>query len=203
VGQAVVVADDGHGDTRLVAYVVTEDGAEVAAGSLREHVADVLPAAMVPSVVVTIDAFPLTPNGKVDRKALPAYDGEGDRGSTGVAAAPPTDDTEKLVADIWSDELGFAVGRDDNFFDIGGHSLLAVKVFRRLSDATEAPLALTDVFQFPTVRTIAAHIGTLRGAPASNQPAQAVGGPAGGDRGAMRRRALARRGRGVDQGDGR
>jgi natural product biosynthesis luciferase-like monooxygenase protein len=198
--QSVVVADDDHGDTRLVAYVVSENGAEPDVGQLRQYVADALPTAMVPSTVVCLDAFPLTPNGKVDRKRLPTT---GVSSRVAVVVAPPVDDTEKLVADIWSDELGCPVGRDDNFFDIGGHSLLAVKVFRRVGEKTGAPLALTDVFQFPTVRTFAAHLSEAMGAPTSGEPARAAGGPAGGDRGAMRRRALARRGRGADQGDGR
>ena len=150
---------------RLVAYVVLGDGRrgrrERVARARRRRAAR-RPWCRPPSC--GIDAFPLTPNGKVDRKALPAVDGD-DRGRCAPAqvAAPPADDTEKLVADIWTDELGCAVGRDDNFFDIGGHSLLAVKVFRRLSDATGAPLALTDVFRFPTVRTFAAHLGELQG----------------------------------------
>jgi hypothetical protein len=152
---------------------------------------------MVPSAVVALASFPLTPNGKVDRKRLPAADQ-----STRVVSstAAPVDDTEKLVADIWSDELGCPVGRDDNFFDIGGHSLLAVKVFRRIGDATNAPLALTDVFQYPTVRSFAAHLATVMGSPAAAEPARAASGPTGGDRGAMRRRALTRRGRSANQG---
>ena len=116
----------------------------------------------MPSAVVRLDAFPLTPNGKIDRKALPADTGLASADAQ-VATAPPADDTERLVADIWSAELERPVGRDDNFFDIGGHSLLAVKVFRRLTDATAAPLALTDIFRFPTVRTFAAHLGALQG----------------------------------------
>ena len=191
VVQSVVVARDDRGDTRLVAYVVMHHGADATADALRKHVAEVLPEAMVPSAVVRLDAFPLTPNGKIDRKALPA-----DTGFLGadaqVATAPPADDTEQLVADIWSAELERPVGRDDNFFDIGGHSLLAVKVFRRLTDATAAPLALTDIFRFPTVRTFAAHLGALQGAAPGgiDAGAPAVAAPTGADRGAMRRRAL-------------
>ena len=201
--QSVVVARDDRGDTRLVAYVVMHHGADASADALRKHVAEVLPEAMVPSSVVRLDAFPLTPNGKIDRKALPA-----DTGYLGadaqVATAPPADDTEQLVADIWAAELERPVGRDDNFFDIGGHSLLAVKVFRRLSDTTAAPLALTDIFRFPTVRTFAAHLGALQGtaAPVPADAAAVVAAPTGSDRGAMRRRALSRRGGGSQDGAG-
>jgi natural product biosynthesis luciferase-like monooxygenase protein len=201
VVQSVVVAGHDDGDIRLLAYVIADGGADVNSNELRRHVAEALPAAMVPTDVFRLDALPLTPNGKVDRKAL--LDREHEFRSRGEAVtAPPVDDTEKLVADVWSDELGFPVGRDDNFFDIGGHSLLAVKVFRRLGEATEAPLALTDVFRFPTVRTFATHLDTLTGAPVADR-AEPSGGATGVDRGAMRRRALTARGRGSDQGNGR
>jgi hypothetical protein len=110
-----------------------------------------------------------------------------------ASVVPPADDREKIVADIWTDELGRAVGRDDNFFEIGGHSLLAVKVFRRLTDALPVPLALTDIFRYPTVRTFAAHVAAAEGTSAgAATPAPSA--PTGTDRGAMRRRAMARRG---------
>ena len=161
VVQSVVVARDDRGDTRLAAYVVLHHGAGVTPDAIRKHVADVLPEAMVPSTVTRLDAFPLTPNGKIDRKALPVD-------TSYVAAAeptgsPPASDTERLIAEIWSSELERPVGQDDNFFDVGGHSLLAVKVFRRLTDATAAPLALTDIFRFPTVRALAAHLAAVQG----------------------------------------
>ncbi len=88
--------------------------------------------------------------------------------------------------------LGRRVGRDDNFFEIGGHSLLAVGVFRTLTDRTDAPLALTDLFRYPTVRTLAAHIAAGSGADGTaSTPAPATAGTARGER---RRRAMARRG---------
>jgi hypothetical protein len=148
---------------------------------------------MVPSAVITLDAFPLTPNGKIDRKGLPS-ESSSMSADAQVWTAPPADDVERLVADIWSAELERPVGRDDNFFDIGGHSLLAVKVFRRLSDATSAPLSLTDVFRFPTVRTFAAHLDAVQSTSTAEQVAPAASAPAGADRGARRRRAMARRG---------
>jgi hypothetical protein len=178
-------------------------GSDTTPDALRKHVGEVLPEAMVPSSVVRLDAFPLTPNGKIDRKALPVDTGFVSADAQ-VATAPPADDTEQLVADIWTAELERAVGRDDNFFDIGGHSLLAVKVFRRLSDATSAPLALTDVFRFPTVRAFAAHLSALQGdagGPAPDAASAPAAAPTGTDRGAMRRRALARRGGPQDGGD--
>ena len=185
VVQSVVVARGDVTDPRLVAFVIVHGGATTDPDALREHVADTLPDVMVPAAVVVLDTFPLTPNGKIDRKALPD-------GPTGVAlaepAAPPAGDTERLVARIWTEELARPVGRDDNFFEIGGHSLLAVKVFRRLSDETEAALALTDIFRYPTVRSFAAHLagaGRIGGIGHSDT----VAAPTGTDRGAMRRRA--------------
>ena len=144
---------------------------------------------MVPAAVVVLDTFPLTPNGKIDRKALPD-------GPTGVAlaepTAPPAGDTEQLVARIWTEELARSVGRDDNFFEIGGHSLLAVKVFRRLSDETEAALALTDIFRYPTVRSFAAHLAKAMDGSDDSGTDDTVAAPTGTDRGAMRRRARGR-----------
>ena len=135
-----------------------------------------------------LDAFPLTPNGKIDRKALPGRRlARPDDRRLGRRAS--TGDAEDLVAGIWSSELERPVGRDDNFFDIGGHSLLAVKVFRRLSDETSAPLALTDIFRFPTVRTFAAHLAAVSGDGAATTTA--LGGARGGgaDRVGSRRHA--------------
>jgi hypothetical protein len=160
---------------------------------VRKHVGETLPEIMVPAVVMRLDAFPLTPNGKVDRKALPAPPAGITAAATDVPVVPPADDREKLVADIWTEELGRAVGRDDNFFEIGGHSLLAVKVFRRLTDSVSVPLALTDIFRFPTVRAFAAHLAAADGT-AAGAATPAPSAPTGTDRGAMRRRAMARRG---------
>jgi natural product biosynthesis luciferase-like monooxygenase protein len=190
VVQSVVVAREDRGDTRLVAFVVMHHGATADGDALRKYVAASLPDAMVPSSIVPLDRFPLTPNGKIDRKELPD---DVAAATTAPVAAQPAGGDEQLVADVWTAELGRAVGRDDNFFDIGGHSLLAVKVFRQLTEASGVPLALTDVFRFPTVRTFAAHLAAMRdgnGGAASATPSNAS---AGTDRGAMRRRALTRR----------
>ena len=191
VVQSVVVARADRGDPRLVAYAVLHKGVGANGDAIRKHVAETLPEAMVPSAVVHVDRFPLTPNGKIDRKALVAQSAAV-AVETEVAATPLADDTERLVAGIWTAELERPVGRDDNFFDIGGHSLLAVKVFRGLREATGAPLALTDIFRFPTVRTCAAHITKLLDSTSAETAAPAA--PSGTDRGARRRQALTRRG---------
>ena len=197
VVQSVVVARNDSGTPQLVAYVVTHGNRKVDSDILRKHVAEELPEIMVPAAVVTLAAFPLTPNGKVDRKAMPAPPAGSGLTTANSVLVPPTDEHETLVALIWTEELGRPVSRDDNFFEIGGHSLLAVKVFRRLSEAADAPLALTDIFRYPTIRTFAAHLGAAVGgahggsADPSSPPTAA---PTGTDRGAMRRRALNRRG---------
>jgi hypothetical protein len=191
--QSVVVARSDSGSPQLVAYVVTHGNRAVDGDILRKHVGETLPEIMVPAVVARLDAFPLTPNGKVDRKALPAPPASATAAISDAAIVPPADDREQLVAGIWSEELGRAVGRDDNFFEIGGHSLLAVKLFRRLTDATTVPLALTDIFRYPTVRTFAAHLASAEGSSAGAAAPTATA-PTGTDRGAMRRRAMARRG---------
>jgi natural product biosynthesis luciferase-like monooxygenase protein len=181
------------GSPQLVAYVVTHGNRALDSDILRKHVAETLPEIMVPAIVVGLDSFPLTPNGKVDRKALPAPPAGLTSAVADASVVPPADDREKVVADIWTEELGRPVGRDDNFFEIGGHSLLAVKVFRRLSEAVSVPLALTDIFRYPTVRTFAAHLAASEGTSAGAATA-APNAPTGSDRGAMRRRAMARRG---------
>lgn len=157
VREAVVIArEDEPGDQRLVAYVVAESGAGLlSANDLRARLAEVLPDFMLPAHIVFLDALPLTPNNKVDRKALPR---PGDAAPRTVAAAP-RDGLEARIAAIWREVLGRAeVGMDDNFFDLGGHSLLTVQVHRRLQAVVGPRLALTDLFRFPTIRTLAGYL---------------------------------------------
>jgi acyl carrier protein len=155
---------------------------------------------MVPAVIVELAQLPLTPNGKVDRAALP-------QGIDRVLAAPPVPeaavpqgDMEQLVADLWLEQLERPVGRSDNFFDIGGHSLLAVSLFRRLQESTGISIALTDVFRYPTVAGFAAYLRSLTDDGASGGPASPTA-KAGSARGAMRRQMLARRGGGSQQNE--
>jgi acyl carrier protein len=209
VARAVVSAHRGEvGADSLVAYVVLRADGSAGPEALRQHVAAHLPDVMVPAHVVVLDVLPLTPNGKVDRNALPApstvaFAAPGGPPLAGGPAASPihlTGAAEELVAAVWTEVLGRPVGRDDNFFELGGHSLLAVRVFRRLTDATDAPLALTDIFRFPTVRSLAAHIERVAAGPdagtavaGDDRAAAGPGTDAGSDRGARRRQAMARR----------
>ena len=127
---AVLAREDQPGDKRLVAYVAGREGTTPAAGELRAALQAHLPDYMLPSAFVTLDALPLTANGKVDRKALPAPDLGALQAHRYVA---PRTATEAALCRIWAQTLGLErVGVEDNFFELGGHSLLAVQVISRI-----------------------------------------------------------------------
>ncbi len=151
VREAVVLAREADGDRRLVAYVVA-DRAPVDDHALRAHLAERLPDYMVPPSILMLEAFPLSPNGKVDRAALPAP--EGRRASRrSVALDSPL---EELVASVWGSVLGVEhLAADDNFFHLGGHSLLATRVISRLRDRCGVELELRQLFEAPTVAELA------------------------------------------------
>jgi amino acid adenylation domain-containing protein len=155
VREAVVVASDGSaGDRRLVAYVV----GDAAGGALRTALRERLPGHMVPAAFVSLAELPRTPNGKVDRKALPAP--EGARPELEVSFVAPRTREEQAVAAAWREVLGVEkVGVYDNFFDLGGHSLLMLQVQARLRDAFAREIPMLDLFQHPTVGALAQHLG--------------------------------------------
>ncbi|WP_374015232.1 amino acid adenylation domain-containing protein [Massilia sp. BJB1822] len=156
VREAVVIArQDQPGDQRLVAYLTAQEGAVLEPGVLRAALAAQLPEYMVPSAFVTLEAFPLTPNGKLDRKALPAPE-QGALVSRIYAA--PQGEVEAALAAIWQELLGVErVGRDDHFFELGGHSLLLVTMVERLRQRGMA-LTVREVFQSPALSALAAAI---------------------------------------------
>jgi natural product biosynthesis luciferase-like monooxygenase protein len=189
VQRSVVVARGDAADARLVAFVVLVPDADLDEQLLRKHVGSVLPDVMVPDFVISLPFLPLTPNGKVDRAALPA---DVEKLVVPVPAdnlIAPENDLERMVAAVWAEQLSRHVGRTENFFDIGGNSLLAVAVFRQLQEQTGLPIALTDVFRYPTVAGFAAYLrqrsGT-DGGPAAANSARSEGL----DRGARRRKML-------------
>jgi hypothetical protein len=159
VREAVVLArEDTPGDRRLVAYVVGEETA--GAEALRAHLGETLPAYMVPAAYVRLEQLPLTPNGKLDRRALPAP--EGDALAAGEYEAP-VGKVEQALAGIWAELLGVErVGRWDDFFMLGGHSLLAVQMISRVRQAMEVELALAAVFEKPVLSALADRILDLR-----------------------------------------
>ncbi len=170
VRQAVVGVYEPHaGDRRLVAYLVASNGALPDEAMLRTHVRQHLAEYMVPSIFVPLASLPLTDNGKVDRKALPAP--EPKRPAARVGAGQPTTEVEHAIADIWADVLRMPeVPIHENFFDLGGHSLLFAQVQSRLEQRLRHKISMLDLFQFPTVSALAARLAPSRAvsAPASD-----------------------------------
>jgi aryl carrier-like protein len=155
----VLAREDVPGDKRLVAYVTTATehviDAHAFVATLRAHLSARLPDYMVPSAFVHLDALPLTPNGKLDRKALPAPDGEAyARG----AYDPPQDEIGRILATLWEELLGVEqVSRHDNFFALGGHSLLAMQLLGRTSDLG-LNITLNELFQNPVLQDLTSRI---------------------------------------------
>ncbi|HUP71406.1 MAG TPA: MupA/Atu3671 family FMN-dependent luciferase-like monooxygenase [Acidimicrobiales bacterium] len=219
VARAVVVAIEVDSVNELVAFITPKDSATFDLSLVQRALATRLPEPMIPRGFDVRDSLPKMPNGKTDRVALaksaPAVLTRGASSSIGQARPSPTPISvpglvdphegetsaadEAAVIEVWSTVLGRAIQRNDNFFEVGGHSLLAVKVFRLLGERTAVPLALTDIFRFPSARLLGAHIAALRpGAGATNAKRPDTTAPAataGDDRGARRRNALLGRGR--------
>ena len=152
-----MVREDVAGDKRLVCYVVGEESLSPTARELRSPLLDKLPEYMLPSVFVLLDKFPLTPNGKVDRKALPAP--EQSRPDLAEAFVEPRTSLERVLAGIWSQVLGLErVGVDDNFFELGGHSLLVTQLLSRVHEACQMKLPMRYMFEAPTVAGLAARM---------------------------------------------
>ncbi|WP_199527993.1 non-ribosomal peptide synthetase, partial [Kitasatospora sp. SolWspMP-SS2h] len=151
---AVVVREDTPGVKRLAAYLVPGEGTLISAAAIRRTLAARLPAYMVPSAFVVLDALPLTVNGKLDRKALPAPRAE-DFTADGERRAPRYP-SERAVHAAFAEVLGLPeVGIDENFFDLGGHSLLAMELLQRLRTDFEGDLRLPDLLTRPTVSALA------------------------------------------------
>jgi amino acid adenylation domain-containing protein len=155
VRESVVLArEDEPGDRRLVAYVVPKTGEIPIVGGLRRFLAEKLPDYMIPSSFVVLDALPLTPSGKVDRRALPAPDGV--RPELEETFAAPLTPIEQALAEIWCSLLKLErVGVHDNFFELGGHSLLATQVISRIRNLFQVEIPLRALFEAPTVAGIA------------------------------------------------
>lgn len=147
--EATPITDDVT-DKRLVAYIVWKQGESSQTGELRNFIKGRLPEYMLPSAFVEMDALPLSPNGKVDRKLLPAPDGA--RPELEQAFVAPRNEVEQTLANIWAEVLMLdVIGINDNFFDLGGHSLLATQVISRVQVAFNVELPLRAIFENPTV----------------------------------------------------
>jgi len=151
VREAVVSTRPGpSGDPRLVAWVVPAEGARVEPGALRDAVARRLPRALVPSAIVAVDALPLAPGGKVDRAALP------DPAAADDEFTELFSPTEIELADLWREVLGVEkVGANDDFFALGGHSLMAVRLMARIRERFGRELPLAELFRSPTLTALA------------------------------------------------
>ncbi|MFD5435786.1 amino acid adenylation domain-containing protein [Kitasatospora sp. NPDC127067] len=165
VGQVcVAVRQDQPGDKRLVAYVT----GEVRADELRDFVTERLPGYMLPAAIVVLDELPVNPNGKVDRKALPAPDYNGADGGR-----EPRNATEQALCGLFAEVLGLArISIDDNFFDRGGHSLLATKLVSRIRAGLGAELPIRTLFDNPTVALLAAALPDSATARPALRPAE-------------------------------
>jgi amino acid adenylation domain-containing protein len=174
---AALVREDRPGDPRLVAYVTTAEGADApGAAELRAHLTAGLPAYMVPSAFVVLEALPRTPNGKIDRKALPA---PVDASADSERYVEPRTPAEEMLAGIFADVLKVErVGADADFFALGGHSLLATQLATRARAAFGTELPLRVVFQQPTVAGLAAWLdGRRAGAGRDDLPIEHVARP--------------------------
>jgi natural product biosynthesis luciferase-like monooxygenase protein len=194
VGQSVVVArEDVPNDVRIVAYVRFK-GSKVPDEELRTHLRQTLPDFMVPAHFVAMDQFPLTPNAKVDRKALPSPDA-GAQAQPAQEFIAPDSEVEKQIAEVFKRILGIErVGLNDNFFGLGGHSLLAVQAHRAIKEHVTPALKITDIYRFPTVAGLAGH---LRGGPQADKHLDKVAA-----RATQRRNAMAGRRGGSARSEG-
>jgi amino acid adenylation domain-containing protein len=167
VESAIVVREDTPGDKRIVAYLALSPGSENTLPEIKGGLGRELPAYMLPSAYVVLPQLPRLPNGKLNRHILPAPKYEAQPEVTQAApekektAAPlaPGDDFETKIAAAWRQVLGIEkVGLDDNFFDLGGHSLLLTQVFTHLRDSLSVTVELVNLFKYPTVRTLARYL---------------------------------------------
>jgi acyl-coenzyme A synthetase/AMP-(fatty) acid ligase/acyl carrier protein len=156
----VILREDQPENPRLVAYFVPQKEQVPTLDTLRNYLKQKLPNYMLPSAFVSLETIPLTPNGKVDRYALPAPDASSI--SQSISFVPPHTATQEVLVAIWSEVLGLErVSIYDNFFELGGHSLLATQVFSRLRQAFSMELSLRSLFELPTVAEFAERIESI------------------------------------------
>ncbi|MEG4587535.1 amino acid adenylation domain-containing protein [Microcoleus sp. MOSTC5] len=172
VKQAVVLArEDAPGDKRLVAYIVANPEEQLAIADLRPYLQGQLPDYMVPAVFVNVEAMPKTPSGKIDRRALPAPDSQRQELSQSYAA--PQSELELLLAGVWSKLLKLdRVGIHDNFFEIGGNSLMTLQVAVQVRDLLAKDLPVVKLFQHPTIAQLANYLNQGQTASPSNNKFQ-------------------------------
>ncbi|MEM7555656.1 MAG: amino acid adenylation domain-containing protein [Cyanobacteria bacterium P01_A01_bin.84] len=158
VRETVVLArEDIPNDCRLVAYLITREKKKPSVNELRGFLKQKLPEYMLPSGFVVLDALPLTPNGKIDRRALPAPDNQ--RPELTATFKPPQSETEQQIAKLWQEVLHLdKVGINDNFFDLGGNSLLMLQVNNKLRAILQRDMSVVTMFQNPTIYSLAEYL---------------------------------------------
>jgi acyl carrier protein len=160
VRQAIVsLREDEPGNQRLVAYAVPDSdrSAPLAANDLQSFLRQRLPEYMMPSAFVLLKSLPLTANGKIDRRSLPVPDCL--RPELAAAYVAPQTEIERAIATIWQEMLHLdRVGIHDNFFDLGGHSLLIVQLYSKLQGVFKRTISITDIFKYPTINSLAKYL---------------------------------------------
>jgi acyl carrier protein len=181
----VVARENGVGDPTLAAYYVPVNGEPAGERALRAHLETGLPDYMIPSAFVPLEALPLTPNGKVDRKTLPEPGAAAVTASETVNYQPPASGLEETIAAVWQEALSRPrIGVQDNFFDLGAHSITVMQVNGKLREALNRDISLIDLFRYPTVRSLAKHLSAGDDESADTQ---------GADRARMRQRMMGQR----------
>jgi amino acid adenylation domain-containing protein len=162
ISESVVIDnDDLPGGTRLIAYIVPEEGVEPASAELYAFLKEKIPSYMIPSIFVTLKEIPLTPNGKVNRAELPVPQMSEDGASANFVA--PRSPLEETLAEIWRETLGVAqIGVESNFFDLGGHSLMATRVVTQIRERFGVELPLRVLFESPTIAGLAQHLDAVQ-----------------------------------------
>jgi len=156
---AVIIREDRPGDVRLIAYYAVGDGQAAQPAELREHLQSRLPAYMLPSMFVPVERIPLTPNGKVDARSLPAPQADRPVAAAVLAQSP----VERELSAVFADVLGLAtVPVDESFFNLGGHSLLLIGVQTRIAERLGAEIEMVEFFRHPTIRDLAPLVERLQ-----------------------------------------
>jgi acyl-coenzyme A synthetase/AMP-(fatty) acid ligase/acyl carrier protein len=163
VRECVVMAEpEKSGSNRLIAYLVAAEATAPKVEELRAFLGQKLPEYMIPSAFVTLDAMPLTPGRKIDRRALPNITGV--RPDLQAAFVPPRNRMEKSIAAIWQQVLGLEqVGVHDNFFDLGGHSLLMTQVYDKLQKIVDTKISMVELLEYPTISSLARFVTKDKG----------------------------------------
>jgi len=154
---AIIARRDGSGENRLHAYIVPRKGSRFAVAEVQAYLGTLLPQAMIPSCFYFLDAMPHTSSGKIDRKALHGIQAETEQPA--IPSSIPENDLEQRILALWIEQTGNkSIGIDHNFFEIGGNSLMAIRLMRKIAEVLDRELRVVILFQFPTVRKLASYL---------------------------------------------